>query len=281
MLRRIPRSAWWIYERSPSCEVYPKGSAHNKISNIMKKAFLTIALAAFAFVANAQFIISGNIGFSNHGATSMNDLNTAESYVVPGSISNTIAFSPTFGYQFNDKMQVGISLTYSYSYSKDFNNAGYVIDHQNYEGWKTTSYTRFAIAPYFRYNLMNWNKLTLFLQAQAAFGFTPRKNYHEFSTEVTGHIDQVDKEYESNTKSTDFELSITPGLNYSLGQHASLDLYIDLATLAYYYNKSTTYAAGEVSNRYTYHDFTFGCKASAQTLVNHLSLFRLGFNYAF
>ena len=155
----------------------------------MKKAFLTIAFAAFAFAANAQFIISGNIGFSNHGATSMNDLNTTESYIVPGSISNTIAFSPTFGYQFNDKMQVGISLTYSYSYSKDFNKAGYVIDYQNYEGWKTTSSTRFAIAPYFRYNLMSWNKLTLFLQAQADFGFTPRKNYHEFSTDKA----QIDK----------------------------------------------------------------------------------------
>lgn len=247
----------------------------------MKKVFLTLALAAFAFAANAQFIISGTIGFNNDGGATNYDLNKTESYTIPNDISNTFIFSPTFGYQFNDKMQVGISLNYSYRYSKDFNTLGYSLDHQNYEGWTTSSSTRFAIAPYFRYNLMSWNKLTLFLQAQAAFGFTPRVNYHEFSTEVPAIISEVNKEYESNTKGTDVVLSLTPGLNYSLGQHCSLDLYIDLATLAYTYNKQTTYDDGVVSSTRTFHDFTFGCNAAAQTLANHLSFFRLGFNYAF
>ena len=247
----------------------------------MKKVFLTLALAAFTFAANAQFIISGSIGFNNHGGTYNLDLNKTESYTVPTDISNTFVFNPTFGYQFNDKMQVGVSLSFGYNNLKEFNTTGYVFDHNNYEGWTTTSTTRFAIAPYFRYNLMSWNKLTLFLQAQASFGFTPRVNYHEFSTEVSLLIPEVNKEWESDAKGTDFDLSITPGLNYALGQHCSLDLYIDLASLAYNYSKETTYDDGVVANTYTDHNFNIFCNTSAQTLVDHLTLFRLGFNYAF
>ena len=53
----------------------------------MKKVLLTIAAVAFAFAANAQFVVGGQLGFTSNGGqrnyTGINGGNTVE-YTVPG-----------------------------------------------------------------------------------------------------------------------------------------------------------------------------------------------------
>ena len=87
----------------------------------MKRIFLALALAAFAFTANAQFIISANIsGGKFSGDTSIH----TQVSVATSSENDTVIYPPTtvnysaglkLGYKFG-KAQAGISGSYS-SYS--------------------------------------------------------------------------------------------------------------------------------------------------------------------
>lgn len=229
----------------------------------MKKALLTFALAAFAFTASAQWVIGGNIGF-NHDGNSTGDYSD--------NATTEFSIMPKIGYWLNDQMQVGIQLGCTYDYQRN-----YAGDNNN-DHYASQTQLTWNFAPYFRYNLTSWKNFTVFCEAQLGLGITPKSSWKNTVTNTSG---------DGNTSAFDLNFNIVPGLNYSLTDKISFDAYIDLLGLYYNYNATTrTTAAGDV----TTYNHNYGLVSNmdpqpflginAAGLAGHLTLIRIGFNYA-
>ncbi len=214
----------------------------------MKKVLFTIALVAFAMTANAQLVIGGQLGLNHNGTHDDN-------YSIGSTANTDITVLPKIGYQLNDNMQIGVKLGVDYTYARNYggNEDTYM------SGWQNT----IQIAPYFRYNLLEWNKFTLFCEAQLAFGL--HMESHNYNT-VTGNTTDNADDF------TTVGLSIVPGLNYSLSDKISMDLYINLARLACNWT---------LTDGFDTHNYDLGVNMDAQTLNAHLNNFAIGFNYHF
>ncbi len=221
----------------------------------MKKILLTLALAAFAFTANAQFVIGGNIGFSH-------DADYDDNYTAAyGSQANTdITILPKVGYQLNDDMQIGAQLGWNYNYTRNYMGAK--------DSYTSTPQSAIVIAPYFRYNLLKWKKFNVFCEAAINFELGLESKTHTFvnGSEVTGSPVKNGDNY------TSFGIGVVPGLNYAFSNSFSMDIYVNLASI--YWN-ATSY------DGHADHEWGFGANMSEQTLNAHLNNFLIGFNYHF
>lgn len=218
---------------------------------------MTIALAAFAFAANAQFVIGGNVGIA-HGGTSNGDFNDEA--------STNMSIKPKVGYWLNDKMQVGMQFGLDYAYTRDYSGT----DNAKYESATSTSW---QFAPYFRYNVANWKNFTIFCEAQLGLGITPKSSWmRNYPTETSG---------EGSTSSFDLGLVVLPGLNYALTDHISLDLYVNLLGLYYNYASYTTTNFDGTESTSHSHNWGLIANMNAQSIDSHLNNFAIGFNYAF
>lgn len=213
----------------------------------MKKILLTLALAAFAMTANAQWVLGGNIG-ANHSN------NHATDYVT-GSTSTNISIMPKIGYWLNDDMQIGIQLGYTQNY-----NRNYLTDVDSY-----TSNTGSALEfiPYFRYNVANWKNFTVFCEAQLDLTLGLESHGYNSVTETTT---------DAGDSYTRFGIALVPGLNYAFTENISMDIYVNLLAL---------YADFYTSDNSGAHSWGLGLNMDAQTVNAHLSNFAIGFNYSF
>lgn len=219
----------------------------------MKKIILTLALMAFAFGANAQFVIGGNIGFSH-------DADYDDNYTaLYGSQANTdITILPKVGYQLNDDMQVGAQLGWNYNYTRMYAGAD--------DSYTSRPRNSIMISPYFRYNLLKWKKFNVFCEAAINFELGLESKTHTFvnGSEVTG------SPVKNGDNFTSFGIGVVPGLNYAFSKNFSMDIYINLASI--YWN-ATSY------DGHADHAWGFGANMSEQTLNAHLNNFLIGFNY--
>ena len=246
----------------------------------MKKVLLTIALASFAFAANAQWVVGGNVNFSTNGGNVeiVNGSNTNEGRY---DRHTTLSIMPKVGYQLNEKMQVGAQFGFTMNRNKNYSGQWY--NSKNY--YNATTNTSIDIAPYFRYNVMQWEKLSLFCEAQMTFSFGLKTGHHDFYPTLTRDIDTTYRN-DSDMSSFNFTLSVVPGLNYKINEHCSMDLYVDLLGLQYTLNRQATGTYTDALNvehetTQVRHSFNLVANANPQTLNNHLSAFRVGFNYTF
>lgn len=236
----------------------------------MKKVLLTLALAAFAFTANAQWVVGGTVS-ANHAN------GHSDKYVAGNTITN-ITLLPKVGYQLNDKMQVGLLFGWTFNYTRTYNGADDNYTSNSNPGnaniTPTTPYTDYpqimknptiTIAPYFRYNLTTWKNFTIFAEAQLNVGIHMESSRFTKTPNGDTSVDQKDN-------FTSFGLSVVPGLNYSLTDKISLDLYVNLVRC---------YADFYTADNYGGHAWGIGADMSAQTLNDHLGNFSLGFNYHF
>lgn len=221
----------------------------------MKKILLTLALAAFAFTANAQFVIGGNIGFSH-------DADYDDNYTAAyRSQANTdITILPKVGYQLNDDMQIGAQLGWNYNYTRNYMGAK--------DSYTSTPRNSIMINPYFRYNLLKWKKFNVFCEAAISFELGLESKTHTFvnGSEVAGSPAKNGDNY------TSFGIGVVPGLNYAFSNSFSMDIYVNLASI--YWN-ATSY------DGHADHMWGFGADMSEQTLNAHLNNFLIGFNYHF
>lgn len=216
----------------------------------MKKVLLTLALAAFAFTANAQWVIGGNIGIDHTN-------NHANDYTIGSTSGTDFSIMPKIGYWLNDDMQVGAQLGYNYNYNRNYTNpAGNVDDYTSNTG------SAIVFAPYLRYNVAKWNNFTVFCEGQLRL--TLGLESHNYNS-VTGNTLDLGDSF------TQFGINIIPGLNYAINEKISLDLYVHL--LGIHANFMTNDAGGS-------HSFGFGVDAGEQTIQAHLANFGIGFNYA-
>lgn len=254
----------------------------------MKKIVLTLALAAFAFAANAQFVLGGQIAFNTNGGSNWSSYitgNTTTEYTMPRDVTTNFVFAPKFGYNLNDKMHVGVVLGFSNTVEKDYSNyQTFYRDHKDFEGWHKTTTNSFYLAPYFRYTAFSYNKLSCFVEAQLTYMHAPKNKFHTYNTAIAGVLDSRDETVEGNTTTSSLAVTIVPGVNYRFSNHFSADLYIDIIGLAF--TSTTAHYKNTVAGTVTEWTNTikdFGCIANlnAETLDDHLNLFRLGFNYHF
>ena len=218
----------------------------------MKKLLLTVALAAFAFTANAQWVIGGNINAS-HDNWHAND------YVV-GTTNTSVSILPKVGYQLNEKMQVGAQLGWMYDYTRTY--AGDADTYTSTSMTGASGQPTIVIAPYLRYNFATWKNFTVFAEANLRLGLhLESSNYASTGSVTTDNGDSY----------TSIAISVVPGLNYSLNDHISLDLYVNLLN-CYAEFMTNDFGGG--------HEYGIGANMNSQSLFSHLSNFSIGFNYA-
>ena len=131
---------------------------------------------------------------------------------------------------------------------------------------------------------MTFNRLSCFAEAQIAFTYSPKGKHHYYNTEVAGIINKRDTTILGNTTTTIFAITVVPGVNYRFSNHFSADLYIDLLGIAYTSETDhykNTDAGVTTESKGTRSDFRCVASFNAESLADHLNLFRLGFNYHF
>lgn len=225
----------------------------------MKKALLFFAVVAFAFTANAQFFVGGNLGLHRDASGAAYDGKTYGAK----DVNFDFTFAPKVGYQINDAFQVGAkflwnrfdALSYSALLTDD-----YKVD------YKDNHYINmFGFGIFARYNVYNTGSLTVFCEADLSMLFGTWKNSRTY-VDGEGADATVD-----GAKTTTFGVGITPGLNYAFNEHFSMDLYLDLLGISY--SKYSVKAATD--DKYVKNTREFNLLSEQNGILS------IGFNYIF
>lgn len=272
----------------------------------MKKVLLTLALAAFAFAANAQFVVGGQINYNTFGGNETNTNvtgTTTTTWTMPGDNTfnentSSLTILPKIGYNLDEKMQVGIAFGMAWDKTVDYSMwAAEYTTIDGFEGWQKTTQSRIVLAPYFRYNLMQFGDFTLFCEAQLSLGFGLNPKVHNYNVAYTdpilGAVAAVDEDVEGFKNTfTDINLSIVPGLNYKLNDKISADLYLNVAALVFNHRTEKTFRDWNVilnmpdgtpanTDEIVYTTNDFGFRANMNAVYDITNLFSIGFNYHF
>lgn len=206
----------------------------------MKKILvLLVVLLACVTTACAQFYVGGTLGFT--------------STKVEGQSGTSYKIIPDFGYQLNDNMSAGIQIGYSHGLAAfgsltvtDIKQGlssmiSGAVDINN-DQMKLNSFT---VSPYFRYNLVEFDKARLFVEAYVG--------YHNISAKVSAaamggnfdfddygdfddddfDFDDDDIDYGDSEKTTlnAFEVGIRPGISLQVSD--KVDVVCKMGALGY------------------------------------------------
>jgi outer membrane protein len=163
--------------------------------------------------ANAQFFIGGGFSFSSEGGSSTYNGNTTDK-----ESKTSFVFTPKAGYFLTDKFAFGGQLIVISSKVPQDNGS-------------ITKGSGFGIAPFARYYALNWNKFSLFGEAELSFLFGKTK------TEMNGVSSD-------GPKATAIGLNVTPGIAYALSDKVELEGKINLFNFGYNYQSTKTEVAG-------------------------------------
>ena len=268
----------------------------------MKKAFLTIALAAFALAGNAQFLIGANLGFGMfNGSTDFTRIQgeNTSTWTMPNAIANpeplsydnlketmTLSVMPKIGYMIGEKMQVGLAFGIVWDKTKDYGDYKYEYQTvENFEGWKSTSQLTVCATPYFRYNLTELGKLTLFAEAQVGLAFGLSPTIHKYHTAYTNHP-AVDEDVAGEDYTfTDITFNVIPGIHYRMSDNLSVDLYVNVLRLGFEYKSEDYYQDRNlIDNTLNAPANTYEWVVNSTNILfsaGNRSLFTVGFNYIF
>ena len=222
----------------------------------MKKIILTLTLAVFAFAANAQLVISANIG----GAMSSGDVftNIDSSGAVTVNVKDTTQLDKTsnftgglkIGYKVG-RMQFGVSGCYNmYTTTTETLDPEYIPILHNYAPTIYTTGTveikgsSFSIAPYFRYDVIQAGDVSIFVELS---GFYTKSNNPMINATIhnEGTFFNMPISMDTNIVSprpysmTSIGARVTPGLSWQLSKHCGIDLYFDILSIAYTSTKTT------------------------------------------
>ena len=237
----------------------------------MKKVFLTLALAAFAFAANAQFVVSGNLGFNHDGEKYTVD--GKDDYTATPQKNTNFAFDLKGGYQLTDQIQVGLLL--GYSSTTNITEAP-VADPTKVDNTVTIKGHVFEVGVYGRYNVMEFNKLTLFAEGSLAIAMQGGKTETEITGVPTATVD--------DPKVFGFYFDIVPGLSYKLTDHLSAELYLDMVSLGFHMTKVTwdkNISASGTEETYKYTEFGLNAQTKDMSITGFNNTVRIGVAFNF
>lgn len=214
----------------------------------MKKIILTFALAIFALAANAQLVISANIGGSStSGTTSVRTVQVGgqefdNTVITPNEGSTSFSGGLKIGYQFG-RFQAGIAASYN---TATLNNQPLdptiVPIMQNSVPTITTTgsmiikNTAITVAPYFRYDIIKAGDVALFAELSILYskGLSPSCYAEVHDTMLMGGYSHDTAAYFPHPMDiTTIGVNLTPGLSWQLSKHCGIDLYLDFLALAY------------------------------------------------
>lgn len=184
----------------------------------MKKIIMSVVALAMATTMNAQVYLGGTLGFS-----SVNDKTEAShDGVTISQETKTTSFDilPEIGYKLNENMAIGTEIGLTYS-NIDYPNEG--------KSSKTLKGTYFNFKPYFRYYFAQWDKVSLFFDAQ--FGLKTGK--------MTSETSRDNITVSSDIKSTEYSFAIVPGVAYQPTDRISVVAKLGKG-LGYWHTKDTT-----------------------------------------
>ncbi|MBO4599912.1 MAG: hypothetical protein J5641_04150 [Bacteroidales bacterium] len=235
----------------------------------MKKILFILSMMALAATADAQFVVSAQVGGSYafgattpdatfQGYSQFTGMDTT--YAVPtdtlrhdNPLYLTLGFK--FGYQIG-RLQMGLAASFEWTHDRcdmspsQFNTNRIMPAHINplnpnapntdYEGWYKQRRYSFTIAPYLRYEVLQVGDVAFFLELNGYFTRISQPIRHDFvdwycyemhnTIDTTYHI--LDSGYSLGAK-------IVPGLSWQLSPHCYIDLYLDV--LAFTFDKTTHY----------------------------------------
>ena len=229
----------------------------------MKKIVLTLILAAFAFAANAQIVISANIGGmmtsgNTHTFTHTTIVtDSTASLDVPMETATSYTAGLKFGYKFAQKFQVGVAGVFTSTIIKDqpldptfipmiSNSVPSFIT----IGTMSTKNMSFSVCPYFRYDFLQAGDVSLFVELNGFYTKTmnPIVNAEVHNLSLTGFtLDTVFTDIPRPTTTTGYGVFVVPGLSWQLSKHCGIDLYMDFLAMAY-----SVYTTVDTQIRYTF-----------------------------
>lgn len=257
----------------------------------MKKLFLTICLLAAVAVANAQFVVSVQMGGYRAvtGATTTL-LPTYDTAGVPLPIFDTLNTLPVnntsatlgvkFGYQLG-RVQFGISGSFTEYFSNGEQTPQmYQADNPNsvlmpvetyiqrddgirntiqyadyvddYMGQFNERFNSFTIAPYLRCELVQVGDVAFFAELSGFFTKVNKPFHHDYLDWYAFEMhNTIDTSYTINRSSVSYGAAITPGMSWQLTPYCCLDLYFDLLSIAY---RKSTLTEVTVEDLYNYAD---------------------------
>ena len=224
----------------------------------MKKIVLTLALVVFAFAANAQLVISANIG----GSMTSGSVNTFQhiTIVVDSIVTDDMPMEKytnfsgglKIGYKFG-KAQAGIAASYNmYTIENQvldptiipipgsYNGSNTGLNSITTTGSMSTKGSSFTVAPYFRYDFIKAGDVSIFAELDLFYSRTsnPVITAHEENFNAFGFELPLDSTFARPMSTTTFGASVVPGLSWQLTNNFGIDLYLDFLSLAY--TNSTT-----------------------------------------
>ena len=221
----------------------------------MKKILMTLATAFVAVSMNAQYYVGGTAGFTSNKDNS--------SFPSIERTTNTLTIAPEFGMALDDKMSVGIALSYE-SQSQEDKWTGVGADPVAKRLKPTT--TTIALRPYVRYQLLTVGKFNVF--ADGGINFSIDK------TSEAGFKPGTADTYD-NKAGMNLGLFVQPGVSFKINDQWTLvTKFDDMFTLGY--NKSQVADLTGAPDPDT--DFNFGAKTNT---LFQLGTLRFGVFYNF
>ena len=179
----------------------------------------------------SKFYIGGSLGFN----TSLDKIKDLDNSAVP---SYSISVSPEIGYSLNEKTNIGLSFSILFSSSKQ-STLGFDDEGDIRAGGTSESKSRnLEIAPYIRYSLLKWGKLSLMGIADIYInvGKTESESLYEYESEHVSIWRYSEDGYESFT----WGIRVRPQLIYNLSNKISLLVNPNLFRLGFYQNRYKT-----------------------------------------
>ena len=249
----------------------------------MKKIVLTLALVVCAFAANAQLVISANIGGSMTSGT-VNTyrhvtivLDSTSNVDIPMEKYTNFTGGLKIGYKFG-KAQVGIAGSYNmYTIENQkldptiipivgvYEGVNYGIASVLTTGGMETKGSSFTVAPYFRYDVIKSGDVSIFAELDLFFSRSNNPTIHAWESNVNSGVNwtlDLDSTFSRPMVTTSLGVSVVPGLSWQLTNNCGIDLYMDFLSLAY--SKSTTV---RMDNEYSFRMSAVGTVMQLQTNV--------------
>lgn len=152
-------------------------------------------------------------------------------------VSNDVVegrIEPFMGYNINERWRVGLTVGYQFDHTKQLDaTTGDLVD----LGYKNT----FRVGPYVHFNVVTYKRWTLFLEAEAIFGHSPKfmaMNAAGMAPGVGGPgAPAAAATYD--VKRTEFTFTIKPGISFELDKHVNIDFNLNLLGWMYSNFKET------------------------------------------
>jgi hypothetical protein len=249
----------------------------------MKKIVLSFALVVFAFAANAQLVISANIGGSMTSGT-VNTyrhvtivLDSTSNVDVPMEKYTNFTGGLKIGYKFG-KAEAGIAGSYNmYTIGNQkldptiipivgvYEGVNYGIASVVTTGGMETKGSSFTVAPYFRYDFIKAGDVSIFAELDLFYSQSSSPTIHAWESNTNVGVNwtlDLDSTFTRPMATTSMGVSVVPGLSWQLTNNCGIDLFLDFLSLAYY--KSTTV---RMDNAYSFRMTAVGTLMQLQTDV--------------